>query len=70
MALQSCDLHVYSVRREELLTRGSAMHMHHLLVMLSVEFADAVTAQMAYYRRNINNHQYITICVMYVQYTQ
>ena len=46
------------------------MHMHHLLVMLSVEFDNAVTAQMVYYRRNINNHQYITICMMYVQYTQ
>ena len=37
------------------------MHMHHLLVMLSVEFDNAVTAQMVYYRRNINNHRYITV---------
>ena len=44
-ALQSRDLHAYSVLREELLTRGSAMCMHHLSVTLLVEFANGDTAQ-------------------------
>ena len=34
---------------------GSAMRMRHLSVTLSVEFADADTAQKAYYRPNTNN---------------
>ena len=34
---------------------GSAMRMHHLLVTLSVEIADANIAQKAYYRPNTNN---------------
>ena len=35
--------------REELLARGSAMRTHHLSVTLSIEFADADTAQKAHY---------------------
>ena len=44
-ALQSRDSHACSVLREELLARGSAMRMRHLLVTLSVEFAHADIAQ-------------------------
>ena len=43
-ALQRRNLHAYSVLREELLARRSAMRLCHLSVALSVEFADADTA--------------------------
>ena len=42
------DLKSYSVRRDELVPRGSALHMHHLSVAL-VEFADTDTAQKMHY---------------------
>ena len=54
-ALQSCDSHAYSILREELLARGSAMRMCHLLVTLSVQFANADTAQKAHYRPDTDN---------------
>ena len=54
-ALQSCNSHTYSVLREELLAHGSAMHMRHLLVTLSVEFADGDTFQKAHYRPDSDN---------------
>ena len=54
-ALQTRDSHAYSVLREELLARGSAMCMRHLSVILSVEFADADTAQKEHYRPNTDN---------------
>ena len=38
------DLQSYSVRRDKLVPRGSALHMHHLSVVV-VEFADTDTAQ-------------------------
>ena len=47
--LQTRDSHAYSVLREELLARGSAMCARHSLVTLSTEFADADTAQKAHY---------------------
>ena len=46
---------MYSVQREELLAHGSAMHMRHLSVTLSVEFADANTAQKAHYQPDTDN---------------
>ena len=42
------DLKSYSVRRDELVARGSAPHMHHLSVVV-VEFADTDTAQKMHY---------------------
>ena len=54
-ALQSRDSHTYSVLREELLARGSAMPACHLSVMLSVGFADADIAQEVHYRPDTNN---------------
>ena len=64
-ALQSCDLHGYSVQREELLACGSSMHMCHLSVTLSVEFADGGTIQKAHYRAGTNHrsdYRCITFC--------
>ena len=54
-ALQSCDLHTYSVRREELLACGSVMRMRHLSFALWVEFADADDAQKAHYQPDTDN---------------
>ena len=42
------DLQSYSVRKDELVPRGSALHMHHLSVAL-VEFADTDSAQKMHY---------------------
>ena len=64
-ALQSCYLRGYSIQREELLACGSAMDMRHLLVTLSVEFADADTIQKAHYRAGTDHrsdYRCITFC--------
>ena len=42
------DLQSYCVRKDELVPRGSALHMHHLSVAL-VEFADTDSAQKMHY---------------------
>ena len=53
--LQSRALHAYNILREELLACGSAMRMHHLSATLSVQFADADTAQKAQYQPDTDN---------------
>ena len=53
--LQSHDSHAYSVLREELLAHGSAMRMCYLSITLSVEFADADTAQKVRYQPDTDN---------------
>ena len=53
--LQRHDLHAYNVLREELLARGSGMCLHHLSVMLSVEFTNPDTTEGTHYQPDTDN---------------